>query len=188
MEESTPPRSLIHFVGMQDQEGNDSTIQPLKNGVVERKNKYIMETAKAMIHDLDLPTFLWEKACNMALYILNRHPHKILKDKTLEEVFTGGKPQASHFRIFGCPMYIHAPDGKRSKLEPSSLKGIFVRILKGLQRLDSIITKDSGEKFDEKAWSFRSLEPPRQVEEGKKLVVPNDDPQISRKSDLDQRK
>jgi hypothetical protein len=28
--------------------------------------------------------------------------------------------------IFGCPVYIHAPNDKRKKLEPSGKKGIFI--------------------------------------------------------------
>ena len=48
-----------------------------------------------------------------------------MKDKTLEEAFTRVKPEAGHLRIFGCPIYIHVPHEKRSKLDPSGLKGIF---------------------------------------------------------------
>ena len=32
-----------------------------------------------------------------------------------------------HFRIFGCSIYIHVPKEKRTKLEPSCIKGTFVR-------------------------------------------------------------
>ena len=42
---------------------------------------------------------------------------------TPEEVFTGIKPEVSHLRIFGCPVYIHVPTKKRTKLEPSDKKG-----------------------------------------------------------------
>jgi hypothetical protein len=31
-----------------------------------------------------------------------------------------------HLRIFGCPVYIHVPKDKRTKMEPSGKKGIFV--------------------------------------------------------------
>ena len=31
----------------------------------------------------------------------------ILKNITLKKVFTGNKPDLSHPRIFGCPMYIY---------------------------------------------------------------------------------
>jgi hypothetical protein len=41
-------------------------------------------------------------------------------------MFTGKKPEVSHLKIFGCPMFIHIPKEKRNKLEPSRKKGIFV--------------------------------------------------------------
>jgi hypothetical protein len=50
----------------------------------------------------------------------------VLKDKTLEEVFSGIKPEVGHLRIFGCPVYIHVPKEKRTKMEPSGKKGVFV--------------------------------------------------------------
>jgi hypothetical protein len=49
-----------------------------------------------------------------------------LGDKTLEESFIGVKPENLHLKIFGCPVYIHVPMEKRTKLEPSGEKGIFV--------------------------------------------------------------
>jgi hypothetical protein len=79
-----------------------------------------------MMHDVDLPMFLWIEACNTTAYILHWSYHRILKDKTPEEAFAGDKPKVSHFRVFGCLVYIHVHDEKRSKLDPSSLKGIFV--------------------------------------------------------------
>ena len=45
---------------------------------------------------------------------------------TPEEAFTGEKPEIGHFRIFGCLVYVHVPRERRTKLDPSSKKGIFV--------------------------------------------------------------
>ena len=47
-------------------------------------------------------------------------------NKTLEESFTGKKPEVSHFRIFGCLTYSHVPSEKRTKFEPTTERGIFV--------------------------------------------------------------
>lgn len=49
-----------------------------------------------------------------------------MENKTPEEAFNGVKPDISHLRIFGCPIYIHVPKEKRLKLEASGRKGIFV--------------------------------------------------------------
>jgi hypothetical protein len=40
-------------------------------------------------------------------------------------MFTGKKPEVSHLKIFGCPVFIHIPKEKRNK-NPSGKKGIFV--------------------------------------------------------------
>lgn len=51
---------------------------PQKNGVAERKNRSIVEVARAMIHDQDMQTFLWVEASRTVVYIQNRCPHQIL--------------------------------------------------------------------------------------------------------------
>jgi hypothetical protein len=62
------------------------------------------------------------------VYIQNRCPHAILKDKTFEEVFSGTKPEIGNLRIFECPVYIHVPKEKRTKMEPLGKKGVFVEL------------------------------------------------------------
>ena len=85
-----------------------------------------MEAVKAMIHDQDLPMHLWAEATKTAIHVQNRSPHRVLGNKTSEEMFRGEKPKVNHLRIFGCLIYLHVPKEKRLKLEPSGRKGIFV--------------------------------------------------------------
>ena len=66
------------------------------------------------------------KHLNTVVYIQNRCPHAILENTTPKEVFTSIKQDLSHLRNFGCPIYIHVPKEKRTKLEPSGKKGIFI--------------------------------------------------------------
>ena len=96
---------------------------PQQNGVPERKNRTIIEATRAMIFDQNLQYYLWAKASYTVVYIQNRSPRSYLRDKTPEEVFTKVKPNISHLRIFGCPVYIHVPKEKITKLEPSGRKG-----------------------------------------------------------------
>jgi hypothetical protein len=79
-----------------------------------------------MMFDQDLPNSLWEEATSIVVYIQHRCSHAILKDKTPEEVFSRIKPKVGHLRIFGCPVYIHVPKEKRTKMEPLGKKGAFV--------------------------------------------------------------
>jgi hypothetical protein len=99
---------------------------PQQNGVAERKNRTIMEAVKTMIHDQDLPMHLWVEASRTTVYVQNRLSHSALRFKTLEEMFSGKKPEVSHLKIFGCPVFVHIPKEKRTKLDPSGKKGIFV--------------------------------------------------------------
>ena len=46
--------------------------------------------------------------------------------RTPEEAFTRVRPNVRHFRMFGCLMFSHVPFEKRTKLEPTAKKGIFV--------------------------------------------------------------
>ena len=91
---------------------------PQQNGVVERKNRNIMEAARAMLHDQDLPIHLWAEATRTMVYVQNRTPHRILENKSPEEVFSSKKLEVNHLKIFVCLVYIHIPKEKREKLDP----------------------------------------------------------------------
>ena len=69
---------------------------------------------------------LWAEAAITMVYVHNYTPHRVLENKTLEELFSGKKPEVSHLRIFGCPVYIHILKEKRTKLDPSGKKGIIM--------------------------------------------------------------
>ena len=69
---------------------------------------------------------LWAEAAITTVYVQNIISHSALGFKTSEEMFTGKKLEVSHLKIFGCPVYVHIPKEKRTKLDPSEKKGIFV--------------------------------------------------------------
>ncbi|KAM1099314.1 hypothetical protein TB2_005809 [Malus domestica] len=99
---------------------------PQQNGVVERKNRTVIEMAKYMLHEKRMPYFLWAEAVHTFVYILNRCPTKALNNITPFEAYSGRKPGIAHLRVFGSLCYVHVPSEQRHKLEPKSLKGVFV--------------------------------------------------------------
>lgn len=99
---------------------------PQQNGVVESKNWSIIETIEVVTHDMDLPMFLRAKACNTIVYYMNICPYRVWKDETLEDALIVEKLWLSLFHVFGCLAYTHVPNEKRTKLEPLSMKGVFV--------------------------------------------------------------
>ena len=48
------------------------------------------------------------------------------RGETPKDCFSGKKPEVSHFQIFGSLTYSHVLSEKRTKLEPTAEKGIFV--------------------------------------------------------------
>jgi hypothetical protein len=99
---------------------------PQQNGVAERKNRTIMEAVKTMIHDQDLPMHLWAEEAKTLVYVQNILSHSALGFKTPEEMFSGKKSKVNHLKIFGCLVFVHILKEKRTKLDPSGKKGIFV--------------------------------------------------------------
>lgn len=47
---------------------------------------------------------------------------------TPEEAWSGRRPDVSHFKIFGCIAYAHAPDELRRKLDNKGDKCIFLGV------------------------------------------------------------
>ena len=86
-----------------------------------------------MLYDQDLSLFLWAEACNTAVYLQNRIPHRVVGSRTPEEAFTGRKADVGHFRMFGCLTYSHVPFEKRTKLEPTAFLWVTVRLLKDIR-------------------------------------------------------
>ena len=55
---------------------------PQKNGVLERKNRFLMEMARCMVKSQLLPNCFWLEVVMCGAYILNRCPTKALQSIT----------------------------------------------------------------------------------------------------------
>ena len=94
---------------------------PQQNGVSERMNRTLVESACSMIAHAGLSNIFWAEAISVASYVRNRLPTTDLKEgETPYEWWYGGKPDVSHFRVFGCMAYAHMPDCERRKLDTNS--------------------------------------------------------------------
>ncbi|KAI5322513.1 hypothetical protein L3X38_031585 [Prunus dulcis] len=137
---------------------------PQQNGVVERKNRTVVEIAKAMLHEKGLPYYLRAEDVHIAVYILNRCPTRVLGEVTPFEAYSGRKPGIAHLKIFGCLCYVHIPSEVRQKLDAKSTKGIFVGYAtceKGYRVYDPVTKKlllSRDVVFDENAaWNWKAM-------------------------------
>ena len=69
---------------------------PQQNGISERLNRTLIESAKSMLYHVKMPLNFWAKAVNTAVYLHNRSPTNALKDKTPFECWFGKKPNVSN--------------------------------------------------------------------------------------------
>nr|GFA03104.1 retrovirus-related Pol polyprotein from transposon TNT 1-94 [Tanacetum cinerariifolium] len=79
---------------------------PQQNGVVERRNRTLVEAARTMLTFANLPSFLWAEAIAIACFTQNRsiiHKHF---DKTPYELINKRKPNIKFFHVFGCRCYL----------------------------------------------------------------------------------
>ncbi|GJT43161.1 putative ribonuclease H-like domain-containing protein [Tanacetum coccineum] len=99
---------------------------PQQNGVVERKNRTLIEASRTMLADSKLPTTFWAEAVNTACYVQNRvlvtKPH----NKTPYELFLGRKPALGFMRPFGCPVTILNTIDHLGKFDGKADEGFFV--------------------------------------------------------------
>nr|GFA04336.1 hypothetical protein [Tanacetum cinerariifolium] len=78
---------------------------PQQNGVVERKNRTLVEAARTMLIFSHAPLFLWAEAIATACYTQNRSIIHRRFNKTPYELIQGRKLDISYLHVFGALCY-----------------------------------------------------------------------------------
>nr|GFB47871.1 hypothetical protein [Tanacetum cinerariifolium] len=99
---------------------------PQQNGVVERRNRTLVEAARTMLTFANLPSFLWAEAITTACFTQNRLIIHKLFDKTPYELMNKRKPNIKFFRVLGCRCYLLNDYEDVGKLKVKGDIGVFV--------------------------------------------------------------
>jgi hypothetical protein len=90
------------------------------NGVVERKNRTLLDIVCCFLADYLLPGPLWAEVVQAAYIIINLRLSKATLDKTPNELFSGKKPNISKLRTFGATAYVFDTKPGKTKFAPRS--------------------------------------------------------------------
>ena len=103
---------------------------PQQNGVAERKNRHLLEVARAIMFNMNVPKYLWGDAVLTATYLINRLPSRPLQFKTPYSILQSLYPHISTntlpVKVFGCTTFVHVHSQHRSKLDPKAIKTVFL--------------------------------------------------------------
>lgn len=99
---------------------------PQQNERAERKHRHILNIARALRFQANLPIDLWGECVLAAGHLINRTPSSILQNKTPYEKLHGQPPDISHLRVIGCLAYAHNKNTKGDKFASRSRRCVFL--------------------------------------------------------------
>jgi hypothetical protein len=149
---------------------------PQQNSVAERLNRTLHEMANSMMIHASMSLRLWGEAMQAATDLRNRAPTAALEGSvTPLEALTGGKPDLSHARVFGCEAYARV-NGHVRKFEPKATRCVFVGYadatkgyrLWDLEAKKIIIRRDV--RFNETNFPFSEATPSQPRYEGERAL------------------
>ncbi|GJT03021.1 retrovirus-related pol polyprotein from transposon TNT 1-94 [Tanacetum coccineum] len=99
---------------------------PQQNGVVERRNRTLIEAARTMLIYAKAPLYLWHEAVAITCYTQNRSMIRRRHGKTPYELLHNKPPDLSYLHVFGALCYPTNDSENLGKLQPKADIGIFI--------------------------------------------------------------
>jgi transposase InsO family protein len=99
---------------------------PQQNGVLERKNRTLIEMTRTMLDEYKTSDRFWAEAINTMCHAINHlYLYKLL-NKTSYELLTDNKHNVSYFCVFRSKCYIIQKRSKYSKFAPKTYIGFLI--------------------------------------------------------------
>nr|KYP41111.1 Retrovirus-related Pol polyprotein from transposon TNT 1-94 [Cajanus cajan] len=136
--------------------------RPKQNSVVERKHLHILNIARTLMFQSNVPIKIWGDYVKTVVFIMNRTPSPILNHISPYEILYNKVPNYSDFRTFGTLCYASTLLSGRHKFSPRAIAAVFIGYphgYKGYKLFDltthqTFISKDV--KFYEHIFPFQN--------------------------------
>uniref|UniRef100_A0A151UGL4 Retrovirus-related Pol polyprotein from transposon TNT 1-94 n=1 Tax=Cajanus cajan TaxID=3821 RepID=A0A151UGL4_CAJCA len=106
-----------------------------QNGIAKRKNRHLVETARTLMLNANVPVHHWVDAILSSCFLINRMPSSSLENKIPYSI-TYPKEPLFHVspQVFGCTCFVHNVSPGLDKLSARAIKCVFLgysRLQKG---------------------------------------------------------
>ena len=100
---------------------------PQQNGVTERKNRHLVETARTLLLHHKVPQHFGGDAILVACYLINCMSFSVLHDQIPHSVLLPNQPLFCLLpRVFCCVCFVHILTPRQDKLSAKAMKCVFL--------------------------------------------------------------
>ncbi|CAL9026180.1 unnamed protein product [Prunus brigantina] len=104
---------------------------PQQNGLAERKNRHVIDTAITLLSAASIPTKFWAHSVAHAVYLINRMPSEVLNHQSPFLKLFGHASTVQHLRVFGTAVYPYLRCYNVHKLQPRTAQCVFMGYAQG---------------------------------------------------------
>jgi len=99
---------------------------PEQNSTVERKHQHILNIARCILYQSNLPKNFWSYAVLHSVHLINRLPSPVIQNECPYKLMHGRTPDLYNIKVFGCLCFASTLEQSRHKLDPRARKCIFL--------------------------------------------------------------